>query len=355
MVAPSSKLVPPGIVRKFDAALPGIDESLLELESISLPRFQSGFPPQRLTMTLLGDFWAGRTEPLPSAAFVDLLGAFAINESGARVALSRLAARGALTMERRGRTTWYAQSPHLLALLPQGRAVTAGFGQPRRGWNGTWTVVTWSVAGGAAAATQRLRTTLRELGFAPLAPGVWVSPDAPDDDLGRAFERVPSCRFTVVRGADVGVAGAEPPASAWDLAPMRDAYRTFVRTFRPVLRQTATLGSRPRDALVARTRAVYRWFVIATLDPDLPEELLPSPWPRAAAHELFVALVDELTPVAATHVRAVVAAHAPELTGLVTVPAPYGAGDDRVADRLHPGAPPETLDPAKSERRTRRT
>jgi phenylacetic acid degradation operon negative regulatory protein len=321
----NTKLVAPSIVRKLDPSLGGIDEVLHDLEAVSLPRFQVGFPPQRLTMTLLGDFWVGRTEAIPSVALVKLLGAFDINEQAARVTLGRLAARGALIMERRGRTTWYRQSPNLLTVLPQGRAITEGFGEPRAGWNGTWSVVTWTMAGGSAAEGQRVRLNLRELGFAPLNPGVWVSPDPPSDQLAHALAVSDDIRFTVFTARDADLPGAISPRSTWDPQEIRPEYDDFISLFRPQLAAMRKKRLTPSDALVVRTRAVYRWFVIATLDPDLPAELLPAHWPRAEARKLFVSLVDHTTPIAARYVREVVGEIAPELVELVTLPLPYGA------------------------------
>ena len=46
--------------------------------------------PPRLLLTLLGDYWWRRTEPLPSAALVALLAEFGVSDSAARAALSRL-------------------------------------------------------------------------------------------------------------------------------------------------------------------------------------------------------------------------------------------------------------------------
>jgi phenylacetic acid degradation operon negative regulatory protein len=276
-------------------------------------------------MTLLGEFWAGRTEALPSAAFVRLLGGFDINEQAARVALGRLAARGALIMERRGRTTWYRQSPDLLGLLAQGRAVTDGFGEPRVGWDGAWSIVTWSMAGGSPASAHRVRTNLRELGYAPLSPGVWVSPDQPTAELKQALAVDGDVRFTVFDATDAAFDGADSPMTAWDVDEIRPKYVEFLKLFKPELAKTENRSINPAKALVSRTRAVYRWFVIAALDPDLPAELLPVNWPRAEAHQLFVALVDRLTPFAEQHVRSVVANSAPDLADLVTSPRPYGS------------------------------
>ncbi len=324
MNARNAKLIAPAIVRKVDPSIGGVAEVLLDLENVSLPRFQVGFPPQRLTMTLLGEFWVGRTEAIPSAALVRLLGAFDINEQAARVALGRLAARGALIMERRGRTTWYRQSPNLLHVLPQGRAITAGFAEPRTGWDGTWSIVTWSMSGGTAAAAHRVRLNLRELGFAPLNPGVWVSPDHPDEHLAGAFAVGEDLRFTIFTARDIETAGATSPRSTWDPQELRPEYDDFIGLFQPQLESLAQRPVSPSEALVIRTRAVYRWFVIATLDPDLPAELLPADWPRAEARRLFVSLVDHTTPIAEQYVRSVIGESAPELIELVTVPPRYG-------------------------------
>ena len=62
--------------------LPNVDVKAADVEAatrfhefgeLDMPRFQVGFPPQHLLLTLLGDYWSKRCEPLPSAALVDLL------------------------------------------------------------------------------------------------------------------------------------------------------------------------------------------------------------------------------------------------------------------------------------------
>jgi phenylacetic acid degradation operon negative regulatory protein len=37
----------------------------------------------------------------------------------------------------------------------------------------------------------------------------------------------------------------------------------------------------------AQTELVHEWRKFPFLDPDLPEEVLPARWPRAAAHAVF--------------------------------------------------------------------
>ena len=57
--------------------------------NVDLPRVQTGANPQHLIVTLLGDYWSGRTEHLPSAGLVALASEFDITPASARAALSR--------------------------------------------------------------------------------------------------------------------------------------------------------------------------------------------------------------------------------------------------------------------------
>lgn len=305
---PTTRPDTPAIARKVDPALPGVDETLDEFASISLPRLQVGFPTQHLVMTLLGEHWTGRTDAVASAALVDLMAPFGVGPAAARAALSRLTGRGALALERTGRTTAYRPTATLNALLGQGRAITASFAAPRTGWDGQWTVLSWSLTGAAAAPGHQLRLRLRAHGFAPLLPGTWVSPDPPAADLGPALAAVDGLRYAMVRGAEPALAGALSPAAAWDPEDMRPVYDEFIAAFGST--------NTSEDALVTRTRAVYRWFVIASIDPDLPAELLPARWPRTRAREVFVSVADRLALAATEQARAL-------LGPGVTTPAPY--------------------------------
>jgi phenylacetic acid degradation operon negative regulatory protein len=302
----------------------GVDQSVLkeleakrlEFSEVDLPRFQSGFPPQHLLLTLLGDFWTGRTEPLPSAALVAWLADFDVNEAGARAAISRLAKRGNLDVVREGRNTSYRVAARLVELLPYGPLHTQSFGYSRTGWDRRWTMLALSISDDTRRVRLQLRSALELLGYAQLYESVWVSPHAPNDGLRATLSAHPEVSCTVV----VGPADADSvsPVSAWDLMPLRSQYDHFMTTFAPLQQQMRAGLMTDRDALVARIQVAYRWFVIATVDPDLPAELLPSDWPRNAARDIFAELYDQLGSQAETRVREIVHSFAPELSHLVT-------------------------------------
>ena len=84
--------------------------------------------PPRLLLTLLGDYWWQRTEPLPSAAIVALLAEFGVSDSAARAALSRLTRNGLLVTSRCGRRTFVRISARAArcATSPAARCGSAG-------------------------------------------------------------------------------------------------------------------------------------------------------------------------------------------------------------------------------------
>jgi phenylacetic acid degradation operon negative regulatory protein len=70
-------------------------------------------------------------------------------------------------------------------------------------------------------------------------------------------------------------------AEAWDLEGLSAAYRGFVTRYG---------RQRPRDGesvFRAQTELVHDWRKFPFLDPDLPDHLLPSGWPRQRAYEVF--------------------------------------------------------------------
>ena len=293
-----------------------------EFGELDMPRFQVGFPPQHLLLTLLGDYWSKRCEPLPSAALVDLLAEFDVNPSGARAALSRLSIRGLLVGTKDGRNTFYRVADGFRHLLPYGPIHTRAFGKPRPDWDGMWTMVAFTVPEDQRRLRPMLRGRLQSLGFAPLYDGLWVSPHAPDKELDIALEIAPAKSCTVIRATELDDGQRLRVSSAWDLTELGDSYDEFIRTFRPMLRRLEHGQVSPTEALVSRTRATYRWFVFAVTDPDLPQTLLPNRWPRAAAHDLFVALVDGLASLAVERVRDIVSKYDPELGRLVQLRPP---------------------------------
>jgi phenylacetic acid degradation operon negative regulatory protein len=321
------------IPNAVSAAVSSIDSFFDALEDEDVPQpWTTPGPvaqrPPRLLLTLLGDYWWQRTESLPSAAIVGLLAEFGVSDSAARAALSRLTRNGLLVTSRSGRRTFVRLSQRAADVLDDGGRRIFSFGATPAPWDGMWSLVAFSIPEEHRSARDELRKELRWLGFAPLYDGLWVCPRDHADavmarlkDLGigtatafraTALPAVTAGPADAADGAGAGVS-ADIPARAWDLAGLRDRYQEFTE-FAGLLRDQTVAGEiSTADALIARTRVMNEWRAFPAMDPDLPDELLPPAWPRAAARDLFITCYDLLGPLAARRVRQIISRYSPEL------------------------------------------
>jgi len=293
----------------------GPGDLIFASDEIPLP--WSGGPvqrPPRLLLTLLGDYWWRRTEPLPSAALVALLAEFGVSDSAARAALSRLTRNRLLVTAKSGRRTVVSLSGRAARILDDGGSQIFSFGRASRPWDGLWSVVAFSIPEQNRAARDSLRKQLRWLGFAPLYDGLWVSPRDRAVEVITKLAELGITTATAFRASTVpGVSPDGLPQRAWDLDNLKARYMQFIANAERLHDRTLAGRVSPVAALVARTRVMDEWRGFPELDPDLPGELLPDAWPRADARELFTTTYDLLGPLAAHRVRQIIARYSPEL------------------------------------------
>jgi phenylacetic acid degradation operon negative regulatory protein len=282
-------------------------------DPVDLPRIQTGANPQHLIVTLLGDYWSGRKEHLPSAGLVAVANEFEITSTSARAALSRLARRGLLDSSRDGRRTFYGLTAKAERVLNDGFARITGFGVEDRPWDGSWSVVIFSVPEDQRDVRHVLRTRLRWLGFAPLYDGAWVSPRAELGEIRALLEELGVASATVLVGRVVHAVHGGDPLSAWDLDELRASYEEFINKFGPLLDRVDGGDVGAAEALVARTRVMDVWRQFPNLDPELPEDVLPAGWPRREAQAIFAGAYDALGPLAEMRFQQILAEHEPGL------------------------------------------
>jgi len=283
---------------------------------------RSGSTSQGLLVTLLGDFWAGRSVYIPSAALVDLLGEFDISTQAARAALSRVQRAGYLEGARDGRTTAYRLTTEVAergtrvgARMMRFSAETAEASPP---WDGTWTLVTYTLQADQAEERRRIRRALRGLGFGPLQDAVWISPKRRADRVLAAIGDEPALSLGVFENARLADGADIEISRIWELDVLAERYRTIGAQLDEIDRATSARTSLdPTQALVLRTEAMDHWRTLMPTDPRLPPELLPRRWPGWTARRRFAKVYDRLGPVAADHVRTIVAAHSAEAAAAV--------------------------------------
>ncbi|HET7735611.1 MAG TPA: PaaX domain-containing protein, C- domain protein [Nocardioidaceae bacterium] len=199
---------------------------------------------------------------LEAAQLVTFAGTIGINESTARVALSRMVSSGDLVRGDDG----YALSERLADRRARQRAA---LDPALKRWRGDWELVVVTHTGRAAADRAALRVELVGLRLAELREGVWLRPD----NLQREWEDE-AVRRHVSRPVDDA---RELAASLWDLP-------AWVTRGEEIL--GAIEAARSQSDRFAACVAGVRHLLT---DPVLPEELRPEGWPapriRAAYDE----------------------------------------------------------------------
>ncbi|MFC7531474.1 PaaX family transcriptional regulator C-terminal domain-containing protein [Actinoplanes sp. GCM10030250] len=287
--------------------------------AVRLPRRQSGSSPQGLAITLLADYTVRTGAWLPSAAIVALLGESGVSAAGARTAISRLARRGVLESSRHGRYSSYRLNRAVAAHLSAGGTWVVSYGAGTGSWDGWWTLLAFSLPQEAAVQRRALRNHLRWTGFAPLYDALWISPREFAAEAWTDLAEVNLDAVTVFRArhVDLSTGAGRNPIDAWDLTAIAAEYEAFIQHWSTVLPGVRAGQFDGAQAVQARTAVMDTYRRFSTLDPQLPEELLPAGWLRLPAREVFTAVYDGLAAVAGDHVRAVAAGHssgtAPEI------------------------------------------
>jgi phenylacetic acid degradation operon negative regulatory protein len=237
-----------------------------------------------------------------------------VGEVSARAALRRLARRGVLESSKVGRNTYYGLSASATRTIVQSSSRIVRLGAAEQAWDGVWTLATFSLPEEQRDLRHLLRSRLRWLGFAPLFDGVWVSPRASTEEVREFLDELAISTAAVLRARE---AFGIPLISAWDLDEIRRAYEQFLTHTDPLLRRVGGGDVGSAEALIARTRLMDVWRTFPSLDPDLPEEVLPADWPRRQARAIFGELYDALGPIAEDRVRQVLANFDAKLAPLV--------------------------------------
>jgi phenylacetic acid degradation operon negative regulatory protein len=255
-----------------------------------------------LLATLLGEYLDSSEADLPSAAVVAILREFAVTEASARAALSRLTRRGLIAVRKPGRLPVYHLTPQAIARHRARMNHFLNFGAREPRWTGDWVVVSFSLPESAQAQRHAARKALGHLGFARLFDSVWIKPGNDSLAITHAFheilDAVNRARWSVMIARFDEETGPHGPGAAYDLAGLAAAYEGFIGRYSALRTSTRQNQVDAAAALVARTSIMDSWRVFADLDPDLPKHVLPQPWPRQAARELFLEVHTALGPLA---------------------------------------------------------
>jgi len=170
------------------------------------------------------------------ASIVWLLGEFGFSEPAVRQAVSRMAAQGWLRPRRAGTRAFYALTPRGLERV---RAVAPRLYEPAREWDGRWRILVYSIAEARRDVRDRLRKELKLLGFAPVAPGIWISPRDAAAELRALLASAPPDRAHFFLAEYAGPLDDRTLLQKhWDLDEIAARYDGFKRAYEPRAHQT---------------------------------------------------------------------------------------------------------------------
>jgi phenylacetic acid degradation operon negative regulatory protein len=233
-------------------------------------------------LTVLGEYVLPAPDGAWQETLVSALGTLGYTTHAARQALARSITGGWLRTARHGRRSRVHLNGDTAEMLRSGAERIYGFGREQP-WEGRWLLVVLRVPEDQRDVRHALRSRLAWAGFGSMGNGLWISPHVEREPELDAMARDAPVAELVSFRADLGSVG-DPErviADAWDLDGVAKAYRDFTGRFgrlRP---------KRPREVFRAQTQLVHEWRKFPFVDPDLPEHVLPSGWPRSRARQVF--------------------------------------------------------------------
>ncbi len=245
-------------------------------------RHAAGAPSARgVLLTLLGEFALTGDGTAWTSAVIAALARLGIEEKATRQALMRTAAAGWLDAEKAGRRTRWRLTDSAVRLLTDGAERIYSFMGHAQDWDGRWLLVSARIPERSRRSRHVVRTRLSWAGFGALGTGLWISPHPEREPEATQVLR----EAGIAEDAHVFVATRSGLASvrlmvaaAWDLPGIEEQYERFIEEFR----------SRARDDVLARqVELVHAWRRFPSIDPVLPQELLPDPWSGLTAARLF--------------------------------------------------------------------
>ena len=226
---------------------------------------------------LFGTYALDRDVSLGAGGIIEALGRAGVSTHATRSTLSRMVGRDLLHRRPAGRKMFFALTGRSAAILRDGRARIWHDGAVNDRWDGTWTLLSFSLPESMQRERHDLRSRLAWSGFGPVQGGLWIAPGRVDAagivaSLGlAAHARV----FHATTDSDI----SSLISDTYDLPGLSDRYAGFLSRWDGFL-----AGD---DPLATRLRLTAEWLDAIRRDPRLPVEHLPADWPAARAQKVF--------------------------------------------------------------------
>lgn len=248
--------------------------------------------PRSATITIYGDYVRHKGGEIGIGSLIKLLGDLGLSEQAVRSAVSRMCRAGLLQVRQKGRKSYYSLTSAGFDMLNKGAQRI--FERNVKKWDRNWTLVVYFIPEQRRELRHQLRTELGQVGFGPLSAAAWISPHDLTREATDIADKLHIKDFIqVFRAKSEGfMPGGEVISRCWELERIKKRYSDFMAKYSPKLerhKKRLKVGETPSpsECFVERFRLLDEYRRLPFFDPDLPEELLPSGWPRSRATSVF--------------------------------------------------------------------
>jgi phenylacetic acid degradation operon negative regulatory protein len=255
--------------------------------------------PKAAMLTLYGDYVRHRGAEIGIGSLIELLGNFDLSSQSVRSAVLRMCRAGLLKARHNGRKSYYSLTDEGIRLLKEGEQRI--FERNSSSWNGSWSIVVYSIPEKKRESRDLLRQELTWMGYGPLGTATWISPNDSSKQVERSVKKLGIKEYVqIFQAKHLGFSNSKTVIShCWDIDRIHKRYADFISEHRGKLeeyRKGLENGESidPSECFTERFKLIHEYRRLPYIDPDLPEELLPKNWLRSEASVLFYEYHDML-------------------------------------------------------------
>ncbi|WP_455430597.1 hypothetical protein [Paractinoplanes durhamensis] len=206
--------------------------------------------PQTLMLMLFGTYALDQGVSLGAGSVIEVLGRAGVSTHATRSTLSRMVGRDLLERHPVGRKMYFGLTERSTTILRDGRARIWQDGAVNDRWDGTWTLLSFSLPESMQRERHDLRSRLAWAGFGPVQGGLWIAPgDVPAQQIVAELGLAAHARVFRQARADDTTDIAALIADAYDLTEVAARYQDFLdRWDRPDTGDIKETRSRPGSA-----------------------------------------------------------------------------------------------------------
>jgi phenylacetic acid degradation operon negative regulatory protein len=241
-----------------------------------------------MMLSFLGLYLRAREVAVSTGSLIEVFRRGGVGEEAVRSTVTRMVQRDLLGRHRQGRKLYVGLTPRSSEVLADGHRRMWEEGAVNRSWDGTWTVVAFTLPDERRSDRHELRSKLHWAGFGPLQGGLWIA--AGHRDVASVLGSLDLDGHLVVLGGET-LAPTEPGeivARGFDTTEIARGYDEFLAHWA----DPAEPGAGLPDDLARQLLLHTDWLSSVRRDPHLPAQHLPADWPAIRAERVFRSLAE---------------------------------------------------------------